>query len=65
MSYCVLTTPSLKSYVMRNAVLSVMGELLVQELSESTDDAVKKTRDHYFIGGSKLLCLSGIIIYVI
>ena len=32
---------------MRNAVLSVMGELLVQELSESTDDAMKKSRDHY------------------
>lgn len=36
-----------ESYVMRNAVLSVMGELLVQELSESTDDIVKKTRDQY------------------
>lgn len=33
---------------MRNAVLSVMGELLVQQLSsESTDDAMKKTRDQY------------------
>jgi len=32
---------------MRNAVLSVMGEVLVQELSESTDDGVKKTRDQY------------------
>ena len=32
---------------MRNAVLSVMGELLVQQLSESTDEAVKETRDHY------------------
>ena len=32
---------------MRNAVLSVMGELLIQELSESTDDAMKKTRDYY------------------
>ena len=33
---------------MRNAVLSVMGELLVQQLSsESTDDAVKKIRDQY------------------
>ena len=32
---------------MRNAVLSVMGDLLVQQLSESNDDAVKKTRDQY------------------
>lgn len=32
---------------MRNAVLSVMGELVIQELSESSDDTVKKTRDNY------------------
>jgi len=33
---------------MRNAVLSIVGELLVQELSsESSNDTVKKTRDQY------------------
>lgn len=53
---------------MRNAVLSVMGDLLVQQLSESNDDAVKKTRDQHldllevFI---HYACMSNTILYIV
>ena len=53
---------------MRNAVLSVMGDLLVQQLSESTDDAVKKTRDQYLDLLEVLIhyaCMSNTILYIV
>lgn len=53
---------------MRNAVLSVMGDLLVQQLSESTDDVVKKTRDQYLDLLEVLIhyvCMSNTILYIV